>query len=1030
MLAALVHFSLRFRGVVIALACLVIGYGVYVGTRAKLDVFPEFAPPQVVIQTEASGMSPEEVEQLVTRPLENALNGAPNLEAIRSQSIQGLSIVTVVFKDKTDVLRARQLVSERLFEAVGQLPARVKPPKMGPLIASTCSILSIGLTSTNRSLMELRTFADWTLRPRLLGVAGVAKVDVFGGEVQQIQVQVELEKLKLYGLSLEEVLAAARKATGLRGAGFMENPNQRVLLRMEGQALGPEEIGEAVVASPEGRSIRLRDVAQVVYGPEPKYGDALINGERGVILLVASQFGANTLEVTAAVEQALDEMKLAFVAQQIQVNPRLFRPANFIETALRNIRESLWLGAILIAVVLYLFLLKFRSAFISFIAIPLSLLTAVIVLDWFGATINTISLGGFAIAIGVVVDDAIIDVENILRRIRENQTRPGPRPLFDVVFDASLEVRNAVVYATFIVALVFVPVLAMTGLQGRLFAPLGVAFILATLASLLVALTVTPALCLVLLGRTRKHTEPFYVRWLKQSHLRVVAAVSRRPRLVMAVVFLVCAGAAATYPFFGGEFLPEFREGHYFIHMAAVPGTSLEETLRLGRLVAAELKKIPSVREVSQQAGRAENGEDPFGPHYSEIHVDLAPQSGEDEEQTVAQMRIVLAKFPGLSFKIMPFIVERIQETLSGSTAEVAVNFFGDDLDVLENKAREARQILARVRGAVDVNLETEATVPEVVVRPRRERLRQYGFHPDDVLQAIELAYQGLDVTQVYQGNRVVDVVVILPEAQRRHPEAIGQLLLRNAAGLMVPLHELADITPGAGRSSITHEGARRRTQVSCNVQRRDVESFVREACAQLTTLISLPPGTFVAFAGSAQARAAATRELLVHSLMAAAGILVLLAVVFQSGRNLVLVLANLPFALVGGVLAVFASGGQLSIGTLVGFVTLFGLSTRNSIMVISHFQHLVEKEGLPWGPQTALRGASERLLPILMTAIVTGLGLLPLAIGAGEAGREIEGPMAIVILGGLVTSTLLNLLVLPTMALHFGRFSPARAKV
>lgn len=1022
MLTALVHFSLRFRGVVIALACLVIGYGFYVASRTKLDVFPEFAPPQVVIQTEAPGMSPEAVEQLVTRPLENALNGAPALEAIRSQSVQGLSIVTIVFKEKTDILRARQLVGERLFEAVAQLPSGVKPPKIGPLIASTCSVLSIGLTSANRSQMELRTFADWTLCPRLLGVAGVAKVDVFGGEVQQMQVQPDLEKLKSLGLSLEEVLAAARKATGLRGAGFIENANQRVLLRLEGQLLTPEEIGQVIVASPDGRPIRLQDVASVAYGAEPKFGDALINGERGVILLAASQFGANTIEVTAAVEAALEEMRPAFAAAQIEVNPRLFRPANFIETALRNIRSSLLLGAALIAVVLYLFLLKFRSAFISFVAIPLSLLAAVIVLDWWGVSLNTITLGGFAIAIGVVVDDAIIDVENILRRLRENQALPALRSLFDVVLSASLEVRHAVVYATFIVALVFVPVLVMSGLQGRLFAPLGVAFILATLASLVVALTVTPALCLALLGRAKKHTEPFYVRWLKQWHRQCVAALSRWPRLVLAVVLLICLGATATFPFLGGEFLPEFREGHYFVHMSAVPGTSLEETLRLGRLVAADLKKIPTVREVSQQAGRAENGEDPFGPHYSEIHVDLAPQDGEAEEQTVAAIRATLAKYPGLSFKVMPFLVERIEETISGATAEVAVNLFGDNLDTLEHHALAVREVMAGIPGAIDVQLETEAQVPEVVIRPKLPRLREFGFQPEEVLRAVEMAYQGIEAAQVYQGNRVVDVTVILPESQRQHPEAIGQLPLRSAAGLTVPLAELADITPGAGRSIIVHEGARRRTQVTCNVAGQDTEAFVREARARLAKL-KLPEGIFLAMAGSASARAAAMRELLVHSLLAAAGILVLLAMVFGSGRNLLLVLANLPFALVGGVLAVFAGGGLLSIGTLVGFVTLFGLSTRNSIMMISHYQHLVEKEGMEWGLEATLRGASERLLPILMTAIVTGLGLLPLAIGTGEAGREIEGPMAIVILGGLVTSTLLNLLVLPTLALRYGRF-------
>ncbi len=1049
MLSRIVQFSLRYRGVVIALACVLTGYGLYVAWHTKFDVFPEFAPPQVVIQTEAPGLSPQEVEQLVTRPLENALNGAPDLVAIRSQSIQGLSAITVVFSDRTDLLRARQLVSERLTEAAGQLPQGARAPKMGPMIGSTCSVLSLGLTSTNRAPMDLRTFADWTLRPRLLGVPGVAKVDVFGGDVRQIQIQVRPDRLVAYDLALEDVVAAARKSTAIRGAGFIENANQRVVLRTEGQSLTPQELGEVVLAGREGLSVRLKDVATVVDGAEPKFGAALVNGEPGVILLVVSQYGANTLEVTAAVERTLDEMKSALAAEQIQMTPRLFRPANFIEAALRNISFSLLLGGVLVVVVLFLFLLDVRTAFISFTAIPLSLLAAVIVLDHFGVSINTITLGGFAIAIGVVVDDAIIDVENILRRVREFSAQKAAagnagagypltpalspkgereesaeaRSLFRVVLEASLEVRSAVVYATFIVAMVFLPVLTMSGVQGRLFAPLGVSFMLATLASLGVALTVTPALCLVLLSHHEPHTEPRHVTWLRARHRRWLEALGRHPRTVIGAALLLCAGAAATLPFFGGEFLPEFREGHYILHMALVPGSSLESSLRMGREVADALRKLPGVRAVSQQAGRAELGEDTFGPHYSEVHVDLDRLSGEEEEQLVGKMREVLARFPGASFKIMPFLVERMEETISGATAEVAVNLFGEDLDLLDAKAEEVRRVLAGVPGAVDVQSELVAGVPEVVVRLRPERLRQLGFHPGDVLDAVEAAYQGADVAQTYHGHRVVDVAVILDAPARRDPESIGALLLRNASGLRIPLRELADIYPATGRSMVVHEGAQRRQQVTCNVAGRDLASFVAEAKKKVAEQVVFPAGIYLVFAGSAEAQAKARQELLVHSAIAGAGIVLLLALVFHRGRNLLLVLANLPFALVGGVLAVFASGGLLSVGSLVGFVTLFGITMRNSIMLISHFEHLVQAEGMTWGLEAAIRGASERLLPVLMTALVTALGLLPLAIGTGEAGREIEGPMAIVILGGLLTSTVLNLLVLPTLALRYGRF-------
>lgn len=1029
MLNHIVHFSLKFRGVVIALACLLIGYGLFVAAHSKLDVFPEFAPPMITIQTEAPGLSPEQVEQLVTRPVENGINGVPNLESIRSQSIQGLSVVTVVFSDDADIYRARQMVSERLTQIAGDLPQGVAAPKIGALTSSTSLMLAIGLTSTNRTPMELRTFANWTLRPRLLGVPGVAKVDVFGGEVRQLQIQVKPDRLIAFGVDLEDVLAAACKSTGVRGAGFVEDANARMLIRTEGQSLTPQELGELVLAHHDGVSVRLKDVADVIEAPEPKLGDAQIMGERGVILLPASQYSANTMDVTLAVERALDEMKPLFASEKITIHPRLFRPANFIQTSLHNINSSLLIGGVLVVAVLFLFLLDLRTAFISFTSIPLSLLTAVIVLDRFGVTLNTLTLGGFAIAIGVVVDDAIIDVENILRRLRENQSKPTPRTLFQVVLNASLEVRSAVVYATFIVALVFMPVLLMTGVQGRLFAPLATSFILAIMASLAVALTVTPALCYLMLSRVGPHQEPGYVRWLKERHRAWLEGVSRRPRTVIALALVLCLGAAATLPFFGGEFLPEFREGHFIVHMAAIPGTSLEESLRVGREVTLELLKNPHIRSVSQQAGRTEQGEDTFGTHYSELHVDLQPLGGEEAEAVTGEIRQTLAKFPGLTFKIMPFLAERIEETISGVTAQFVINIFGDDLGVLDQKAGEIQQVLSQVDGAVDVQMESQPGLQETVARLRPERLLQLGFHPVDVMDAIQTAYQGTVVAQTYQGNRVFDVTVILHPASRKNAETLGALIVRNPQGLRVPLRELAEIYSGNSRYVVSHDGARRRQQVTCNIAGGDAAAFAKEVKKQIENKVSLPTGVYVVYSGSAETQSKARRDLLIHSSIAAVAIVLLLAILFGTTQNLLLILANLPFALVGGVLAVFASGGLLSIGSLVGFVTLFGITMRNSIMMISHFKHLVQEEGMTWGLDAAIRGAAERLLPILMTALVTALGLLPLAIGSGEAGREIEGPMAIVILGGLLTSTVLNLLVLPTLALRYGRFEKTEAE-
>ena len=1024
MLKALVEFSIRYRGVVIALACLVLVYGLNTAARARLDVFPEFAPPQVVIQTEAVGLASEQVEQLVTRPIEITVNGVANLESIRSQSTQGLSVITAVFQDGTDIYRARQMVSERLVPVASHLPQGVRAPTMSPLTSATSMMLDIGLTSNKRSLMELRTFADWTLRQRLLAVPGVAKVAVFGGEVKQLQIQIRPERLLAYGLSIDDVLTASRKATGVRGAGFVDTPNQRVVLRSDGQQITPEQLGRVVLLHQNGLSVRLRDVAQVVEAPEPQVGAAAIEGTTGVILVVSSQYGANTLEVTEAAERALVELAPAVKAEDITLHPRLFRPANFIEVAVRNIGISLVIGGVLVSIVLFLFLMDARTSLISLSAIPLSLLTAVIVLDRFGATLNTLTIGGLAIAIGEVVDDAIIDVENIIRRLRENRLRPDPLPVFRVVLDASLEVRNSVVYATFVVVLVFLPVLTMSGIQGRLFAPLGIAYVVAILASLVVALTVTPALSFVLLtGRAEENHNPRYIERLKSRYRSLLEGVARKPKLILGVVIGFCVAAAAMLPFFGGAFLPELREGHFIVHMSAIPGTSLEESLRVGREVAQQLRKNPHIRSVSQRAGRAELADDTWGTHYSEFNVDLVALQGEEAEFVQSEIRDALVKFPGVYFAIKPFLTERIEEILTGVSGQVVIKIFGSDLNQIDRAAQQVAQVLSSVRGAADVQVESQPGMPEMVVRLLPERLLQFGFQPVSVMDAVQTAYQGTVVSQTYEGDRVFGVNVILNAEARKNPEDAGKLMLHNSEGTRIPLRQLADIYETTGRYVVLHEATRRRQAVTSNVAGRDVASFVNEARKRIEAEIRFPAGVYAVYSGAAEAQAVAQREILLSSTVAGVGIVLLLAIAFHNFRNLVLVLANLPFALAGGVIAIFLSGGWLTLGSLVGLITLFGISTRNSIMMISHFDHLVRVEGHSWNMETALRGASERLVPILMTALVAGLGLLPIAIGSGDPGREIEGPMAIVILGGLATSTALNLLVLPTLALRFGRF-------
>jgi CzcA family heavy metal efflux pump len=1026
--ALLIRSAIRARGMVVALAMLVAGYGAYSLTRIKYDVFPEFAPPQVSIQTEAPGLAPEQVELLVTRPIETAINGMSGVESLRSASIEGLSVVTVIFGPRSDIYRDRQLVAERLALAAGQLPQGIAAPAMTPLTSSTSTVLIIGLTSGRLSLMDLRTLADWTVRRRLLSVPGVAKVSVFGGEVKSLQIQVHPEALVRFGIGLDEVVAAARRATGTRGAGFVDTANQRLTLNTSGQSLNSEEVGSTVLRANSGGSLTLGDVATVAAAPEPRVSGATIMGRPGVMVMIGQQFGSNTVEVTRRIEAALDELNPSLERAGAKLDGNLFRPANFIATALGSVESALLLGALLVVVVLLLFLFDLRSAAVCGVAIPLSLLAAVLALQWLGATLNTLTLGGLAIAIGEVVDDAVIGVENITRRLRENKRLASPRPAARVVLDACIEVRSAVVYATFAVLLVFFPVMALSGVAGSLFAPLAIAYIVAVLASLVVALTVVPALAMALLGhRAGAVPDPPLVTWSKRGYEALLGRVDRRPRLIIASATILTLASAATLPFLGGDFLPELKEGHFVLHMTTLPGTSLAESLRLGQRVTAALLEIPAVRSVAQRTGRAEGSEDTLGTHDSEVEVDLKPLGGEAQEEAEAQIRKVLAGFPGASFSLKTFLAERVEETISGFTAAVAVNIFGDSLDVLDRKAQQVAQVLQGVPGAAEVRLISPPGLPQLSIRPRPADLRRWGLSPVDVLDVLRIAYHGDVVGQTYSGDRVLDVVVTLDPVSRSDVTGIGDLPVHARDGHFVALEDIADIYESSGRYEILHQSAQRVATVTADVKGRDAASFVKDAKAQIAAKVGLPPGTYVEFAGAAEAEARSESDLFAASLVAALGVALLVAAIVGNARNLLLVLANLPFAFVGGVAAVWATGGVLSLGSTVGFITLFGITLRNSVIMIARYEHLVAQEGWDWGLDAAVKGAVDRLAPILMTSLVTALGLLPLALGMNEPGREIEGPMAVVILGGLITSMVLNLLILPTLALRFGRFAPLR---
>ncbi|MDP3308268.1 efflux RND transporter permease subunit [Methylotenera sp.] len=1037
MMSALVRFSIRFSGVIIGLAMIMVLYGLYTLNRSNLDVFPEFSPTQIIIQTESPGLSAELVESIVTQSIETSIAGTVGIESMRSQSIPGLSIVTIIFDESTDIYRNRQVIAERLATLNNKLPQGITP-NITPLTSSASTVLGVGLTSKTRSLTEVRTLVDWVIVPHLLAIPGVADVNVFGGKVRQFQVQADPEKMIRYGISLIQIEDAVKKATGVRGNGYIENKNQRIVINTEGQATSPEKLAQVTLLHKNGQTIRLGDIGKVVEGAAPSISAAAINEETGVYLSVQGQLGANTHGVTLAIERALQELKPSLTAENVTLHEGLFRPANFIEVAIQGVRTDILIGSVLVIAILFLFLFNVRTAFISATAIPLSLLTAIVVMSYFNIGLNIMVLGGLAIALGEVVDDAIIDTENIFRRLRENRLLSQPIPTHRVVFNASMEVRSSVVYATIIVALVFLPLLTLGGVAGKLFAPLGFAYIAAILASLVVALTLTPALCYLLLGNAKLESEdPPMIRIIKKWYIKVLHRIEKQYKFIIAASFLVIAIGLGTLPLFKSQFIPALYEGHYIMHMTAVPGTSEQESLRIGKRVSALIRNIKGVKSVVQWVGRAPNGADSFGTHYSEFEIEVGAVSGEEQRRILNRIREELAGeevdddgdgkaeagFIGVNFAINTFLTERIEETISGYAASTVINIYGQDLDALDRDANAIASVVKGIKGAKDVLVQSPPGTPQLVIRLRPEKMVQLGLQPTDVLDNIRAAHEGVPITQVYEGNRVIGVSVLLDLEARDDVQEAGSLPLFNPEGKLLRLRDVADIAQENGRSKILHAGAKRIQTVTANVSGRDIESFTDELKNTLKNDVVLSQGAYLEFTGAAEANAKSREALILQSLLASVTVFLMLYIAFGRLRNLLLTFANLPFALFGGVLAIMATGGWISIGSLVGFVTLFGITLRNSIMMVSHYQHLVDEENCIWGLETCIRGASERLPSILMTALVTSLGLLPLAIASGQPGREIEGPMATIIVGGLITSTILNLLILPTIMLHFGRF-------
>jgi len=1021
MLNRVILWSLQNRLVVLVLALLLFVFGVRTALEVPLDVFPEFAPPQVVIQTEAPGLSAEEVEQLVTLPLETQLNGTAELDTIRSSSIVGLSVITCVFQAGTDIFRARQLITEKLQLAATHLPATAGQPQMMPISSPAGILLKISLTSDKTSLMDLRTLADWTIRPRLLAVPGVAQVTTFGGEVKQYQVIPDPVKLKDYGVTLAQVATAARHANENAGAGFFDTTQQSMVIQGEGRVHSLEDLENAVIEVKNAVPVRIRDVARVQLGAEYKVGDSSTFGKPSVFLMVNKQPWVNTLTATHAAEAALDEVKRALPGD-IVLDPTIFRQASFIERAISNINSAMIQGGILVVIVLVLFLFSWRAGVISFTAIPLSLLVAIIVLEKLGGTINTMTLGGLAIAIGEVVDDAIIDVENVFRRLRENRAREKPAPVLSVIYHASTEVRGSVVYATVIVALVFLPIFSLSGLAGRIFAPLGYAYIISILASLFVALTVTPALCCFLLPRVATRTEDTHTtRFLKQHYRRLLNPVLNHPAVVLGISALLLAASLLAVPFLGGEFLPEFNEGNLIIHMNGVPGTSLEESMRVGTIVQDRLKQVPETLKTAQRSGRTELGEDTFGPNITELDVNLKDTSRVRDE-VIADVRRHLEGIVGFTFNIMQFISERIEETLTGTTATVVVKVVGPDLDVLQAKGTEVRNAMADIEGVTDLAIEQQTGVPKLLIQFHRDAMALHGLNSSDVAEAIQTAFFGAKVSEVFEQQKSFDLIVRFDRAIASDLDAIRSTLIDTPLGGKILLAQLADIAIVNAPGTINRENAQRRVVVSSNVS-GSLSSVVPEIKRRVAEKVQLPPGYYIAYGGQYEAQAEAFRQIFLLGTAAIVGIFLLLFLAFRSLRQAVLVMSNLPLALIGGVAAVvISSKGETSVASLVGFVTLFGIATRNGIMLMTHYNHLMIEENMPFGRELVIRGAMERLAPIMMTALTAGLGLLPLALSAGRPGRELEQPMAVVIIGGLMTSTFLNMVVLPTLFLKFGR--------
>lgn len=1023
----IIKFSLRNRLLVMSFGALMVIWGGFVVKNLPVDVFPDLNRPTVTILAEGGSLAPEEIETLVVNPIEGAMAGLPGVIRVRSSSSGGFGIVWVEFDWGTDLLTSRQLISEKLNTISSAFPENVSP-KIGPISSLMGEIMLVGLHGSD-DLAMLRQVADWTVRPRLQTVTGVAQIIPIGGGVKQVSVDVDPLKLRKFGISFEEVQHATEKSGNNSSGGFVDDVYREFLVRNITRPKSVEEVALTPVAVKEGVPIKLKDLAEVRYGIKPRRGDAGISGTAGVILGIQKQPGINTIAIS---EKLKDELKVIEKSLPDGIKLQtLFAQANFIEMAIHNVVEALRDGSIFVAIVLFLFLLNVRTTVITLTAIPLSLLITFVVLKNLGISINTMTLGGLAVAIGELVDDAIVDVENVFRRLRENKQLTEPRPVLKVIFEASSEVRNSIVMATMIVVLVFLPLFALGGLEGRFFVPLGIAYVVSILASLVVSLTITPVMCSYFLPNAKAVAhgdDGFIVRSLKKWDRSILDRTLKNPTPVLVVcagLFVLCAASVA---FMGREFLPPFNEGTVTAFVSTPPGTSLEESSRVGRIAEQQLLKIPGISVTGRRSGRAEEDEHAEGVYNSEIDVDLANIKGSREE-ILASMRKQLSEIPGISVSLGQPISHRLDHMLSGVKAQIAIKIFGDDLTVLRSNAAKIKETLSHIDGLVDLEVEKITNVPQLQIISDPVKTSNYGILPGSLSDYLEQAMSGGHASsEIFEGQRRVPIVVRFDEKTRSNVSALEQIPVHAGTGGIIPLNQIATVAQTTGPNTINHENGKRRIVVMANTSGRDLGSVATDVRAALSETVKLPEGYYYVLGGQFENQEAATRNIALLSILSLAGVFFVLVANFGSSFIAFQVMLNIPLALIGSVFAVYLAGGVFSVGTLVGFVTLCGIASRNGIMMISHYLHLMAFENMKFDKEMIIKGSLERLVPVMMTALTAALALIPIVSAGNEPGKEILHPVAVVILGGLVSSTLLDIFVTPAVFYRFGRKSAEKA--